>query len=426
MKYYSTNKKSGPVALKQAVLQGLASDGGLFMPEKIPKLKRDFIENLHNMTFQEIAFEISKAFFSEDLPEKELKKIVENALTFDAPIQPLEKDIFVLELFHGPTLAFKDFAAQFMSRLMAYLAKGAKKNLTILVATSGDTGSAVAQGFYRVHGINVVILYPSGKVSEIQEKQLTTLGENITALEMKGSFDDCQKLVKQAFMDGELQKNVWLSSANSINIARLIPQTFYYFYAYAQLPDKSKPVVFSVPSGNFGNLTAGLIAKRMGLPIKKFIAATNKNSVVPEYLLTGKFTPRKSKSTMSNAMDIGNPSNFARMLDLYGHDAEKMREDVFGVSFSDRQTQAAIKDVIKRCRYTLDPHGAVGYLGLKYFLNASKEKYTGIFVETAHPAKFLEGVAMPPRLRECLNKTKKSQILQNSFSDFKEFLLSNF
>src|SRR5687768_14909336 len=316
MKFYSTNNPSLKVDLKQAVTQGLAPDNGLYMPEKIPVLPKDFFENIHKRSFREIAYEVADALIGEDIPTTELKRIVEHTIQFDAPLVTLEKDIYALELFHGPTLAFKDFGARFMSQLLGYFAGQQQEEIIILVATSGDTGSAVANGFLGVQGTRVVVLYPSGKVSDIQEKQFTTLGKNITALEIEGTFDDCQRLVKQAFLDRELKQKYFLTSANSINIARLIPQSFYYFYAYSRIPDRKNPVIFSVPSGNLGNLTGGLFAQRMGLPIDKFVASTNINDVVPRYLSSKSFNPGLSKQTISNAMDVGNPSNFVRMLDL--------------------------------------------------------------------------------------------------------------
>ena len=420
MNYYSTNNKNHKVSLKEAVLQGLAPDNGLYMPEHIPQLPQGFFDTLHTKSFQEIAFEVANAFLKDDVPIDELKRIIEHTISFDAPLIQLEKNIFALELFHGPTLAFKDFGARFMSQLLGHFAKEEKREIVILVATSGDTGSAVANGFLGVPGTKVIVLYPSGKVSEIQEKQFTTLGQNITALEVDGSFDDCQRLVKEAFLDAELRNKFFLTSANSINIARLIPQSFYYFYAWSRLKDKNN-VVFSVPSGNFGNLTAGMIAKRMGLPIKHFVASTNINDIVPEYLRTSEFKPRPSRSTISNAMDVGNPSNFARMLDLYQHDFEKLKADISGYDFSDSETQTVMRDVFSETKYILDPHGAVGYLGLKKYL-AENKNVTGVFLETAHPAKFLEvvertlktQVQIPKELEAFL---KKKKIATKCYSD---------
>lgn len=428
MNYYSTNNKNHYVSLKEAVLKGLAPDNGLYMPEVIPVLPKSFFDELHAKSFQEIAFEVASAFLENDIPAAELKRIIKHTISFDAPLVELEKNVFALELFHGPTLAFKDFGARFMSQLLGYFAKEEKREIVILVATSGDTGSAVANGFLGVPGTKVIVLYPSEKVSDIQEKQFTTLGQNITALEVDGSFDDCQRLVKEAFVDDELNNKFFLTSANSINIARLIPQSFYYFYAWSRLKDKSN-VVFSVPCGNFGNLTAGLIAKRMGLPINQFIASTNINDIVPEYLRTNKFNPRPSKVTLSNAMDVGNPSNFSRMLDLYQNDFEKLKTDISGFEFSDIKTQAAMRDVFAQNNYVLDPHGAVGYLGMKKYLS-SNQNSTGVFLETAHPAKFLEvveetlksKVQIPERLKVFIKESKKSIQCNNEFNTLKQFL----
>jgi threonine synthase len=324
MKFYSTNNRNLKVDLKQAVTQGLAPDNGLYMPEQIPALPKTFFDTIRQKSFQEIGFEVARNIFGDDIPSSELKRIVEHTIQFDAPIVALEPNTYSLELFHGPTLAFKDFGARFMSQLLGYFASQQHQEIIILVATSGDTGSAVANGFLGVEGTKVVVLYPSGKVSDIQEKQFTTLGKNVTALEVDGTFDDCQRMVKQAFLDNDLKQKYFLTSANSINIARLIPQSFYYFYAYSKLPEGAPPIVFSVPSGNFGNLTGGLLAKRMGLPVQKFIASTNINDVVPEYLHSKVFNPRPSKQTISNAMDVGNPSNFVRMLELFNGDFEKL------------------------------------------------------------------------------------------------------
>ena len=432
MKFYSINRKSAAVSLHEAVLRGLAPDGGLYMPEKILPLAKSFLRQLGSLSFQEISLHVARHLFGEDVPANILKKIIADAYPFDAPLVRLDEGLFTLELFHGPTLSFKDFAARFMARLMAYFIQDSQQELTVLVATSGDTGSAVAQGFLGVAGIRVVIVYPSGMVSEIQEKQLTTMGKNVTALNVQGSFDDCQRMVKQAFLDGEIQKKLMLASANSINIARLFPQTFYHVSCYAQLPDKTKPVVVSVPSGNFGNLTAGLLAKRMGLPIAMFVASTNENNVVPEYLRTGHFVPRPSRQTMSSAMDIGHPSNFIRMLELYGGDREAMKKDVYGASFSDEQTAAAMHEVFEKYGYVMDPHGAVGYLGLEQYLRSFGRPANGIFIETAHPAKFVESVEqaigqkveLPQALAACLKKEKKSVALPASFEALKEFLLA--
>ncbi len=431
MQFYSTNHKNHLVSFKEAVFKSLADDNGLFMPTEIPLLPAKFFEKLNSMPLQEISFEVAKSLLKNDIPQTILKGIIDDALNFNAPLVELEGQVFVLELFHGPTLAFKDFGARFMARLMSYFIRNSDREITILVATSGDTGSAVAHGFYNTPGIQVVILYPSGKISAIQEKQLTTMGGNITALEIKGTFDDCQKLVKKAFLDFDLVKNLSLTSANSINVARLIPQSFYYFYAYAQLKDKSSPTIFSVPCGNFGNLTGGLIAKKMGLPVLKFIAATNQNDSVPKYLRTGIFKPQPMKKTISNAMDVGNPSNFIRILDLYNHNVENVRRNIWGASFSDGQTKAAIQRVFRKYDYILDPHGAIGYLGLKQYMLQNNKKINGIFLETAHPSKFVdivqnvinEKLQIPDRLQNYLNKNKRSIVLSNKFEDLKQYLL---
>ena len=427
MKLYSTNNKENIVDLKTAVLNGLAEDEGLFMPTKIPKMKKEFFENIEKLSFQEIAFEAAKQLLSEDISAKKLKQIIDEAINFDAPLVKLEENIYCLELFHGPTLAFKDFGARFMSRLISYFNK---KETLILVATSGDTGSAVAHGFYNVPGIKVVLLYPSAKVSQIQEQQLTTMGGNIQALEIKGNFDDCQTLVKQAITDPDLNKNLNLSSANSINIARLIPQSFYYLYAYAQIKKiNKKPLAICVPSGNFGNLTAGLIAKKMGLPIKKFIAATNANDPFPIFLQTGRFKPKDSVKTLSNAMDVGNPSNFVRILELYKFNLENIRKEIESKSYNDEKTLETMREVYQNSDYILDPHGAIGYMGIKEFVK-NHNKYCGIFLETADPSKFTDIVnkaievnpPMPKRLEKCLDKEKESIVLSNQFSDLKTFL----
>jgi threonine synthase len=428
MNYYSTNNPNHNVSLKEAVLKGLAPDNGLYMPQTIPQLSQPFFAGLHTKSFQEIAFEVAHAFLKDDVPVDELNRIIAHTISFDAPLVELEKNVFALELFHGPTLAFKDFGARFMSQLLGYFAKEEKREIVILVATSGDTGSAVANGFLGVPGIKVVVLYPSGKVSDIQEKQFTTLGQNITALEVDGSFDDCQRLVREAFLDEELKARFFLTSANSINIARLIPQSFYYFYAWSRLKDKNN-VVFSVPSGNFGNLTAGLIAKRMGLPIKHFVASTNINDIVPEYLKTNQFNPRPSRVTISNAMDVGNPSNFSRMLDLYQNDPEKLKLDISGFDFSDEETQTAMREVFTNSKYVMDPHGAVGYLGLKKYLTQNPNS-AGVFLETAHPAKFLEvvegtlrtSIHIPEKLNAFIKGAKKTIRTTKQFNDFKRSL----
>jgi threonine synthase len=431
MRYYSTNNKFEFTTLKEAVIQGLASDNGLYMPDPIPSFRDDFFEGIHEMSFPEIAFEVARKYTGEEIPAAELQKIVDHTIQFDAPVIELENSIGVLELFHGPTMAFKDFGARFMSQLLRFFSTQVKQEIVILVATSGDTGSAVANGFLKVPGVRVIVLYPSGKVSDVQEKQFTTLGRNITALEVAGTFDDCQHLVKQAFADAELREKFFLTSANSINIARLIPQSFYYFYAYAQRKHRDKAVVFSVPSGNFGNLTGGLLAKRMGLPVRHFVAATNVNDVVPQYLLTGILTPRASRQTISNAMDVGNPSNFARLMDLYGSDFNAIKKEIIGYAFTDAETALAMQQISKQHGYTLDPHGAVGYLGLKKYLTTYPEELNGIFLETAHPAKFKDVVEsaiqqripLPATLEKFVSGKKQSLPLSNRYTDFKETLL---
>jgi threonine synthase len=433
MLYYSTNNKSAEVEFKTAVLKGLPEDNGLYMPKQIPELPTELISSLPDLTFQEISFHVANAFLNEELPEDKLNTIIDEAFYFDAPLIEINNKLFSLELFHGPTFAFKDFAARFMAKLMGYYVEQSGKELTILVATSGDTGSAVASGFLNVPGIRVFLLYPSNKVSHIQEQQLTTFGHNITALEIEGTFDDCQKITKQAFLDSELDERFRLTSANSINIARLIPQSFYYFYAYARARRiNSEPIVISVPSGNLGNITSGLIAKRMGLPIKKYVLSSNVNDVVPKYLKTGKYNPAVSIKTLSNAMDVGNPSNFVRIQSLYNGNVENLLNDVSGFSFNDSQTINAIKDVYKKYNYVMDPHGAVGYLGLQNYLQQLNEKVNGIFIETAHPAKFFDSVEeaigtkveMPKNLNAVLHMEKNSVKLPASYSSFKEFLLS--
>lgn len=434
MRFYSTNNPSLKVDLKQAVTEGLAPDNGLYMPEQIPVLSAAFFETIGDKSFSEIAYHVAASIIGDDIPQAELQRIIDHTIQFDAPLVPIEDNVFALELFHGPTLAFKDFGARFMSQLLGYFAKQQQKEIIILVATSGDTGSAVANGFLGVPGTKVVVLYPSGKVSDIQEKQFTTLGQNVTALEIEGTFDDCQRLVKQAFLDRDLTKKYFLTSANSINIARLIPQSFYYFYAYSRLTDKRKPVVFSVPSGNFGNLTGGLLAKRMGLPIHKFIASTNINDVVPQYLLSKSFLPRASQQTISNAMDVGNPSNFVRMLDLFRGDFDALSEEIVGYSFTDEETQDAMREVFSSRNYVMDPHGAVAFLGLKKYLEQSNSAVQGIFAETAHPAKFKDVVeqtlhttiGIPAPLEKFLKNQKKSIPLENTYEGLRTFIEKNF
>jgi len=389
MKYISTNGKSRPVTFREALLQGQAPDGGLYFPDSLPQLPDTFFSDLAGKSLQDIAVAVAKPYINGDIPDEALEHIISKALSFVIPLKEIERDLYVLELFHGPTLAFKDIGARFMAGCMAWFNRNEGREVTILVATSGDTGSAVANGFLGVEGTRVIILYPKGKVSEVQEKQFTTLGHNITALEVNGTFDDCQKLVKTAFTDPELAHRLNLSSANSINMGRLLPQSFYYYYGWSQLGDRHVKPLICVPSGNFGNLTAGLMASRTGLPVDGFVAATNVNRVVPEYLETGIFTPRPSVQTFSNAMDVGNPSNLTRIMYMYNHNVKEIRKNIQGFSADDEQTMEAIADVYARTGYILDPHSAIGYLGLKHFL---PEDRPGIFLSTAHPAKFGEVV----------------------------------
>ena len=431
MKYYSTNKEAPIATLEEAVVKGLAPDKGLYMPENIKKLPKSFFHNIQDMSFQEIAFEVAKAFFGDDVETSALKDIVYDTLSFDVPAIKVENNIYSLELFHGPTLAFKDVGARFMARLLQYfIKKEGQKSVTVLVATSGDTGSAVANGFLGVEGIHVDVLYPKGKVSKIQESQFTTLGKNITAIEIDGVFDDCQSLVKQAFMDEELNANKKLTSANSINVARFLPQAFYYFYAYAQLKKQNKAdnMVVCVPSGNFGNICAGIFAHEMGLPIKRFIAANNANDIFYKYLQSGKYEPKPSKQTLANAMDVGDPSNFARIYDLFGGSHEKITNLISGATYTDDMIKSTMTTCYNDTKYILDPHGACGYKALKEGL---KDGETGVFLETAHPAKFKEKVddilkidiEIPSRLAEFMKGKKQSIEMKNSFADFKEFLL---
>ena len=436
MKFYSTNNRTNQVSFRNAVIKGLADDGGLYMPEKIPVFDSTFLSELKKYSFAEIGFTIASKFIEEDeITSVDLKKIIYESINFPAPLVSLANSLSILELFHGPTLAFKDFGARFIAKVLSHFIKDSNQEMNILVATSGDTGSAVAHGFYGAEGINVFLLYPKNKVSPLQEKQLTTLDKNITAFEIDGTFDDCQRIVKAAFVDDELKSKMNLSSANSISIARLLPQIFYYFEAYKQLPDSDKEVFISVPSGNLGNLTGGLIAKKMGLPISKFIAATNSNNVFTEYIKSGRFVPRSSVKTPSNAMDVGNPSNLARINDLFNNDVSLIREVIFSSSFSDEETINAIKEMKQKYNYIIDPHGAVGYLALKEFLkNSTQSSGYGIIVETAHPAKFKETVEsatgteieLPKILANCLNKEKRAVELSNEYSSFKEYLLSRY
>jgi threonine synthase len=432
MQLYSTNDRALRVGLKEAVFQGMPADNGLYMPERIPTLPASFFERLPGLSMTEHATEVAATLLDGAIPCDELRGIIERALPFGAPLVPLQERTYVLELFHGPSLAFKDFGARFMAELMSYFLRDDHDDLLILVATSGDTGGAVAAGFHRVPGIRVVVLYPSGQVSLLQERQFTSLGDNITAVEINGTFDDCQALVKSAFLDDKIRSVIRLSTANSINIARLIPQVFYYFEAYRQLPQPTPPPVFAVPSGNFGNLTAGLIAQRMGLPVEKFLAVTNINDVVPEYLERGIFAPRPSQPTLSSAMDVGNPSNFARILDLFGSTWNIVREHITGFRFTDAETADAIQEVEAATDYLLDPHGAVAYLGWKAYRQQTMAP--GILLETAHPAKFEESVEditghridIPERLAVLRYRAKHAIPLDPVFSEFKTWLLRSF
>lgn len=430
MKYYSLNKNAANVSFKDAVIQGLAPDKGLYFPESITPLPSSFFQNIENFTNEEIAFESIKQFVGDDIPEKNLKEIIAETLCFQFPSVNVEENIYALELYHGPTMAFKDVGARFMSRCLAYFNKDNKdsKN-TVLVATSGDTGGAVASGFLGVKGVEVVILYPSGKVSDIQERQLTTLGQNIKALEVAGVFDDCQDMVKKAFLDESLS-HLNLTSANSINIARWLPQMFYFFFAYKQLKSLEKPMVFSCPSGNFGNICAGIMAKKLGLPIAHFVAATNVNDTVSQFLASGEYTPKPSKATISNAMDVGNPSNFIRIQKLYHNDLAEFKKDFSSYSYDDDQTSKSLLDIFKRTGYIAEPHGVVGYLGLKKEMIRFPQAI-GIFLETAHPIKFLDTVEpvlditlpIPVQIEGVLNKEKVSVKIK-TYEELKTFLNS--
>ncbi|MGZ8550073.1 MAG: threonine synthase, partial [Chitinophagaceae bacterium] len=391
MKYYSTNKQSPLVDFKEAAIRGQAPDKGLYFPETIPRVKKEMIDEIENLTPAEIAFNVIKPYVGQAIPDEILFGIVTETVNFPIPLVKVSEAVYSLELFHGPTLAFKDIGARFMSRCLGYFLKGEDRKVTVLVATSGDTGGAVANGFYGIEGIEVVILYPSGKVSPVQEKQLTTLGKNIHALEVRGSFDDCQQMVKQAFSDKELNQKLFLTSANSINVARWLPQQFYYFFAYKQWADKEHPPVISVPSGNFGNICAGILASEAGLPVHHFIAACNANDVVTEYLQTANFKPQTAVPTLSNAMDVGNPSNFVRILEIFHHQFPELKNKLSSYSISDADTIATIREVYEQNNYLLDPHGAVGYLALKKYLECNPSS-KGIFLETAHPVKFPDAV----------------------------------
>lgn len=429
MKFYSTNNNKKFVDLKSAVRQGLPSDNGLFMPKEVPLLSEDFYKRLDGgMSLPQIGFEVLQHFVKEAVSDSELKNICDDAFSFKAPLIEVKKNLFALELYHGPTLAFKDFGARFMARLLGRINAHSEHKTTILVATSGDTGSAVADGFYDVENVDVIILFPQGKVSDLQERQMTTLGKNIYPIAIDGSFDHCQELVKKAFLDKPLCESLGLTSANSINIARLLPQMIYYFYAYSQLSDKSNPIIFSVPSGNYGNLTAGILAKKMGLPIGHFLAATNANDIIPQYLSSGSFIPKPSIETISNAMDVGNPSNYARLQDIYNNSLAQFKDEITGYSYTDEQTRETIKQVYNNYNYILDPHGAIGYRALdEYLVNKNA---SGIFLETAHPIKFREEVekqigkslTIPVSMLKVLDSTKLYTKCTVDFSHFREAL----
>ena len=427
MKYFSLNNKSHKVNFEQAVVAGLAPDKGLYFPESITPLHDSFFANIENVSHEEIAFEAIKQFVGDEIPETELKRIIADTLCFDFPCVPVEDNVFSLELFHGPTMAFKDVGARFMSRCLAYFNRDKDIKNTVLVATSGDTGGAVASGFLGVKGVEVIILYPSGKVSDIQERQLTTLGQNIKALQVDGVFDDCQDMVKKAFLDESL-KHLNLTSANSINIARWLPQMFYIFFAYQQLKKYNKPIILSCPSGNFGNICAGIMAKRLGLPIAHFVPATNANDTVPRFLEKGNYDPKPSVATISNAMDVGNPSNFVRIQELYHNDLREFYNDFSSYSYTDAETEIAIKDIYNRTQYIAEPHGAVGFLGLKKEM-AKQSNSVGVFLETAHPIKFLDTVEpllnlklpIPKQIESVLGKDKVSTRIK-TYEEFKSFL----
>jgi len=430
MKYFSLKDRTHRVSFEEAVVKGLAPGKALYFPEEIPSLPTSFFENLSNLSKEEIAFKAIKPFVGEEIDEKSLQEILKKTLDFEFPVVPISGNISTLELFHGPTLAFKDVGAGFMAGCLGYFVKKGKLGkITVLVATSGDTGGAVANGFLGVEGIEVVILYPKGKVSEIQEKQLTTLGQNITALEVDGNFDDCQDMVKKAFSDSEISEKRQLTSANSINVARWLPQMFYYFFAYRQLAAKNPKLVFSVPSGNFGNICAGILAKKMGLPIAHFIASNNENNVVTRFLESKEYEPKQSVQTISNAMDVGNPSNFVRILELFDNEFDSLSQQLSSFSYSDKETRKAIKEIERETSYIMDPHGAVGYLGLQQYLKKNPEAH-GTFLETAHPVKFLETVEevigkkveIPDSIKETIAKEKKAISISN-YDDLKAYLM---
>ncbi|NDV45242.1 threonine synthase [Flagellimonas sediminis] len=430
MKFYSLNNPDLQASFKEAVIAGIAPDKGLYFPDSITPLPADFFKNIEQLSNHEIAFKAIHQFVNEDIPNAVLKEIIANTLDFDFPVVPMEENVATLELFHGPTMAFKDVGARFMANCLGYFSQGEKQDVTVLVATSGDTGGAVANGFLGVEGVKVVILYPSGKVSDIQEKQLTTLGQNIEAMEVDGTFDDCQRMVKSAFLDKEITDHKKLTSANSINVARWLPQLFYFLFAYKQAKSNGKEIVFSVPSGNFGNICAGMVAQKLGMPVKHFVASTNVNDVVPKFMENGIYEPVPSKATISNAMDVGDPSNFIRIQHLYQGNLETLRENLSSYSFSDEETREAMKKIHAQSGYVMDPHGAVGYLGLKEYQKDYPDTY-GIFLETAHPVKFLDVVEhtlglspeIPPQIQKVMGREKKSHLIK-TYEDLKAFLLA--
>lgn len=431
MKFYSLNDSNIQATFKEAVIAGIAPDKGLYFPERITPLSPDFFDNIESLSNHEIAFKAIQQFVSDDIPDAVLKEIIANTLDFDFPVVDIEENVATLELFHGPTMAFKDVGARFMANCLGYFSEGETTEVSVLVATSGDTGGAVANGFLGVDGVNVVILYPSGKVSDIQEKQLTTLWQNIVAMEVNGTFDDCQRMVKAAFLDSEITDHKKLTSANSINVARWLPQLFYFLFAYKQAKSKGKEIVFSVPSGNFGNICAGMVAQKLGMPVKHFVAATNVNKVVPNFMQKGVYEPMPSIATISNAMDVGDPSNFVRIRHLYQDDLSTLQGSLSSFSFTDKETRTAMEKIHSQTGYVMDPHGAVGYLGLKEYQKNHPNTY-GIFLETAHPVKFLDVVEetlgitpeIPAQIQKVLGKTKKSNKITN-YEELKSYLLED-
>ncbi|WP_222983815.1 threonine synthase [Flagellimonas meishanensis] len=431
MKFHSLNNPSITASFKQAVVAGIAPDKGLYFPDSIRPLTKSFFDNIEDLTDHDIAFEAIHQFVKGDIPDSVLREIIANTLDFEFPVVDIAENVGALELFHGPTMAFKDVGARFMANCLGYFSKGQKEEVTVLVATSGDTGGAVANGFLGVDGVNVVILYPSGKVSDIQERQLTTLGKNIEAMEVKGTFDDCQRMVKTAFLDCDITDRKKLTSANSINVARWLPQLFYFLFAYKQTKSKNKELIFSVPSGNFGNICAGMVAQKLGMPVKHFVASTNANDIVPKFMEKGIYQPKPSTATISNAMDVGDPSNFVRIRRLYNDDLQKLRANLSSYAFTDEATKKTMKKIHSDTGYILDPHGAVGYLGLKEYQKTHPNTY-GIFLETAHPVKFLDVVeetigyspAIPPQIQRVMDKKKRSHAI-STYAELKSYLLAH-